>query len=617
MKRLTLFWALFFLVSPLPASTVVPDTLTGDVQWDSSNSPYIIQGKVDVPVGSTLSIGPGVHVVYQGVGELAVEGNLTIAGSAAAPVVFDMTQAGLQSQFFLNGAQADIQNAKFLGGIFLARDSQLNVASSEFTQGSGVYLQGKTTAYLKSNKIYGNATGAVLDGADLSATFVFNTFVQNTYGLDLKNYSYLKFKYNSVHDNQEQLINETHGTASVGDNYWGSIDDASVHLQMRGQVDLTPIKDLKDVLRTYIMTQLPEITVTQSEALAAKEIKEDKAEKLALKKFKKEEAKEAREAALKIEQGQEPTPVAAAPPPPSLAPAVTESQPEAAPEATQAPAPEAAETETEEAAPAGVAAVKALPPAPHSLTPIPNLPEEQDVNLEGAPPTLSTETAPEGAPAETAAPPAETPAVTPVVEAPPASAAVTTAPPPPPVLPSEAATATAAAPEVVPPPPMGSSDEIPPPPVDNSSVAPAASSVSPAPPPPDSGIVPPPPTANPANGMEELPAAATSAATSTTAPASIAAPPPPPAPSVPQAPVTSTGNTSDDLTAPPADTSTLAPGAPSAATTQPAPAANQAPASNADDLALPPIQDLDVAPPKDLDLPPADDLGNLDLNTKK
>jgi hypothetical protein len=611
MKRLILFWALFFLVSPLPAATVVPDTLTGDVQWDSADSPYIIQGKVDLPVGSTLSIGPGVHVVYQGVGELAVEGNLTIAGSAAAPVVFDMTQAGLQSQFFLNGTQADIQNAKFLGGIFLARNSQLNVASSEFTQGSGVYLQGKTTAYLKSNKIYGNATGAVLDGADLSATFVFNTFVQNTYGLDLKNYSYLKFKYNSVHDNQEQLINETHGTASVGDNYWGSIDDAAVHLQMRGQVDLTPIKDLKDVLRTYIMTQLPEITAAQSEALAAKEIKEDKAEKLALKKFKKEEAKEAKEAALKIEQGQEPTPSAAAPAPPSLAPAVTQAQPEAAPEATPEAVPEASETETEEAAPAGVAAVKALPPAPHSLTPIPNLPEEQDVNLEGSAPTLSTESAPEGAPAETTAPPAPaaaavTPIETPVVETPAAPTTASTAPPPPP-LPAEAA----------PPVPAGSTDEIPPPPPDQTS-APAAGTISAGQSvtlSTDSGTIPPPPGDNSANGMEELPAA--SAATSTTAPASVAAPPPPPAPVVPQAPVTSTGNTSDDLTAPPADTSALAPGAPSAATTQPAPAANQAPASNANDLALPPIQDLDVAPPKDLDLPPADDLGNLDLNTKK
>ena len=201
MKRLILFCALLGLAAPLQASTVVPDTLTGDVQWDSSQSPYIIQGKVDLPAGSSLQIGPGVKVLYQGVGELAVEGTLVVAGSAAAPVVFDMSQSGIQSQFFLNGAQAQITNAKFLGGIFLGRNAQLNLESSELTKGSGIYLQGKTTAYLRNNKIYGNATGAVLDGADLKATFVFDTLVQNTYGLDLKNYAYLKFLDNSVHDN--------------------------------------------------------------------------------------------------------------------------------------------------------------------------------------------------------------------------------------------------------------------------------------------------------------------------------------------------------------------------------------------------------------------------------
>ena len=62
----------FFTASFLSASTQVPDTLSGDVQWDSSQSPYIIQGKVEVPAGSVLHIGPGVHVVYQGVGELSV-----------------------------------------------------------------------------------------------------------------------------------------------------------------------------------------------------------------------------------------------------------------------------------------------------------------------------------------------------------------------------------------------------------------------------------------------------------------------------------------------------------------------------------------------------------------
>ena len=158
----------------------------------------------------------------------------------------------------MTGSQGTISDARFLGGIFLIRDSQIDIQESEFTKGSGIYLQGKTEAYLKSNKIYGNATGAVLDGPALKATFVFNTFVQNTYGLYVKNYLYLKFSNNSVHDNNLQVINITHGTAQLGGNYWGTMDSGALHLKTQGAADYSPLKDLKDVLRTFIMTQLPE-----------------------------------------------------------------------------------------------------------------------------------------------------------------------------------------------------------------------------------------------------------------------------------------------------------------------------------------------------------------------
>jgi hypothetical protein len=578
----------FFAASFLNASTQVPDTLSGDVQWDSSQSPYIIQGKVEVPAGSVLHIGPGVHVVYQGVGELSVKGSLEVAGSAAAPVVFDMTQAPLQSQFVMTGSQGTISAARFLGGIFLIRDSQVDIQESEFTKGSGIYLQGKTEAYLKSNKIYGNATGAVLDGPALKATFVFNTFVQNTYGLYVKNYLYLKFSNNSVHDNNLQVINITHGTAQLGGNYWGTMDSGALHLKTQGAADYSPLKDLKDVLRTFIMTQLPEITVAQSKALAAKERKQEKADALAMKKWQKQEAQEAKAAAAAAAKA-------------------------GAPAETAAPAPEVAAPEEapvmESAPPAtGVAVVKPLPPAPHSLTPLANLPPEQDLNLSGS---SSVSAAPEpeveAAPSASALPPPALPSG--VVSSPEVTVPNDTLPPPP-----DTGTASSSA---LPPPPSDD-NSIPPPPAGMDSGSSAGAVNANVPPHPvtasnptdlESAPPPPPSNANPANGMEEVPPVPPTAV-----------PPAPPEPTATPTPATgrvSASNSSEDLQAPSADLSGMAPppGAPS--TSSAASTNTQAPVTSTTDLALPPIQDLDVPAPKDLDLPATGDLGNLDLDNKK
>src|SRR5262245_59586188 len=67
--------------------------------WNAAGSPYIVAGDVTVPVGGSLDIGPGTVVRFAttdmtGGGdptecELRIIGRLTVAGSAAQPVVFE------------------------------------------------------------------------------------------------------------------------------------------------------------------------------------------------------------------------------------------------------------------------------------------------------------------------------------------------------------------------------------------------------------------------------------------------------------------------------------------------------------------------------------------------
>lgn len=645
------------------ASTNVPAVIASDAQWDASGNPYVIQGKVVVAKGATLHIGPNVQVVFQGPAAMEVNGTLDVQGSAAAPAVFRMTDAGLQSELYINGGEADLTSTKILSGVFLSQDAHLTLQGVEITKGSGIYLKGATVARIKNTKIYGNATGVVLDG-QVKATLEFVTITQNTYGLFLKSYSDLNFKNNSIHDNDKEVVNNT-PAIKLGGNYWGD-DPNAAQAKIQGSVDIAPTKTLKDLLRVYIRTQLPVITKEMSLALVAKE---------------KREAQEEAEALKKLKNAQ-PEPPAAAPPAEVAAPAPPAEQ--AAPAEQPAPAAAEAAAPPAEEAPAETtqtAQVKPLPPSPHTLKPLDNLPPDQGNVAEapaGVPSASSAEaSAPAEAP-EAPAPPAAVSSTTPPaaggseIPLPPSDNSTVAAPPPP----ASTDNSVPVPPEVSSsqPPAIPSSDVIAPPSIESSTAPPAAASSTAASSP---EAVPAPPDLS-----EQVPPASAATAASTSQPPAAGAasttPPPPPVP-------TGSDNTSPASTAsvaPPVADNSVAPPAPpvsdnsaAAATAtsaaQPAQAAvpqpsaadqqkgvdalngvsgdidgMQAPpldlgidvqttptsgaatnsqSSSSDTnpkktsdagVALPPIKDSDVAPPKDLDLPPTDDLGNVNLDSK-
>ena len=632
---LLLFLALSTLTTSTFASTNVPASISTDTQWDASGSPYLIQGKVVVAKGATLHISPGVQVVFQGPSAMEVNGTLDVEGSAAAPAVFRMTEGGLQSELFINGGTADITNARVLSGVFLVQDSQLHLQWFEITKGSGLYLRGATTASVENGKIYGNATGVVLDG-QVKATLEFNTITENTYGLYLKSFTGLDCTNNSIHDNDKEVINST-SAAMLGNNYWGNSDEKTVQAKIQGPVSLAPLKTLKDVLRIYIRTQLPVITKQMETALKTQERKE-KQQALALQKAQKQ-------------------PAATAP-----APAAEASAPAAAPEATEA-APEAVEA-AEPESPAGttVAKVKELPAVPHTLKPLANLPPDQgDVSEEAAVvPSASAEsqaTSPVN-PSVATEPSSTAPAVS---EPPPAVSA--TAPPVPPSPDNSAAPSLPTSDAALQPPPAVGDTSAPAPSSTSANTVPvspevsgSASSLASAPVPPAGDVIAPPASSVPAppDLNEQMPPAPEASSTVDTTAANPPAAPPPPVPA---------GSTDNNVIAPPPP----APAQPAAAAPPPAPAVNPedqkkavqsldgvsgdidgmqappldlgpdlsspatsngstsspatatAPTSNSSSdssLALPPLKDADVQPPKDLDLPPTDDLGNINIDSK-
>ncbi|HVZ81720.1 MAG TPA: right-handed parallel beta-helix repeat-containing protein [bacterium] len=608
MKKTKLFLSLAFFAAAiaLHADTQVPSSINTDTQWEASGNPYIIQGKVTVAKGATLHIGPNVRVQFRGPAGLEVDGTLNAEGSAAAPVVLDMTEGGLKSELFLNGATALLTNVRVLGGVFLVQDTQLHLQWFEITKGSGLYLRGATTANVKNGKIYGNATGLVLDGT-IQGTFQFNTLTQNTYGLFLKNFSYVSFTYNSVHDNDKDVVNSSTTTAPLGGNYWGNMDEKTILSKTQGPVDLEPVRDLKEILRRYIRTQLPTITKEQEKALKDREKKQ-----------------------AESEAAKNPTPEPAVAPetpaaPAPEAPAETTPEAPAAPEA--APAPEETPAAPEaSSAPAGVAPVKDLPAAPHKLKTL-TLPADQgDLSkIPGHVPGPSEKPVATVGP-ETVGAPSAAP------EAPAPAAAPEESPAPPPM-------------------PMGS-ETAPPPPAESGTLSPVGSESGTMPPPPQIDVTAPPDLdGNSASPSTPPPPPLPASAAETAAPTPVVETVPLAPPPVPQSSVAPSDNVS--VPPPPALNEQMAPSvAPAPPSAPPTPAPTPVPTVSAEDqqkalesldgvsgdidgmqappldlnldlapsdkagnnktgLTLPPMKDSNVAPPKDLDLPPTDDSGTL------
>lgn len=125
--------------------TVIGGLYNANTTFTTANSPYVMTSAVQIPAGVTLTIQPGVKIMYAGAYEIFVKGSIVANGSSVQPITF-----------------TSATNAS--SGATQIRFQQTNLATSQL---SYVTMQLAATA-IKVESIYSCSTGAT--GVDNTGT---------------------------------------------------------------------------------------------------------------------------------------------------------------------------------------------------------------------------------------------------------------------------------------------------------------------------------------------------------------------------------------------------------------------------------------------------------------
>ncbi len=75
-------------LQPLDVPNEISSDITTNTTWTKAGSPYQVTSQVNVAAGVTLTVEPGVQVIFAQNAALSVEGTLTAVGTAAEPILF-------------------------------------------------------------------------------------------------------------------------------------------------------------------------------------------------------------------------------------------------------------------------------------------------------------------------------------------------------------------------------------------------------------------------------------------------------------------------------------------------------------------------------------------------
>ncbi len=205
-KTFLVIAAIFLMYSFSYEQTIIP---AGDISgnWTLAGSPYLVQGSVMIPNGSTLSIEPGVNVNFQGYYKLYIQGRLLALGNTTDTIYFTAadTTTGWRGLHFDNTPVTNdtskifyckIQYSKSLwdgGALFFVNFSKAiisnccisNCKTDTYPGGGGIHCAGSSPV-ITSNTITHNMTSFGGGGicCENSSPAITNNIISNNAALN-------------------------------------------------------------------------------------------------------------------------------------------------------------------------------------------------------------------------------------------------------------------------------------------------------------------------------------------------------------------------------------------------------------------------------------------------
>jgi len=209
--------------------------LAASAVWRAEDSPVIISGEVVVPRGLTLSVEPGVQLLFRASDKearLVVQGRLWAVGTQEQPIVLSGERGpGWGSLVFDSGSDAGsrLMNARVEGGRVVINACSPLLEAVVFK--AAPMELGALASPEVSHCILQDAEAAITSwsGSSSLGGVHHNLFTRNRFGLYIKDFGSGPLRFNTFLGNQDyDILNACPKTLDAAGNWWGTQDLGSI-----------------------------------------------------------------------------------------------------------------------------------------------------------------------------------------------------------------------------------------------------------------------------------------------------------------------------------------------------------------------------------------------------